>query len=87
MKYVRKLNPTEAERAYVYVDATHRNLFPAAGRSFKIKIDEHEINVKIDKFSRIYITRKVKGILNIKENSVLVFVKTPAGTYSLSLQK
>lgn len=87
MEYVRKLNPTEMDRHYVYIDATHRNLFPATGISFKIKIDEHEINAKVDKFSRIYISKRVKGILKIKENSVLVFRKQPNGTYLLSSQK
>jgi hypothetical protein len=81
--YVRRLNPTEVDRHYIFIDVDHRKMFPPPGKRFKIRVNAHEIEAKVDKFYRVHISMKVKGTLNIKENNVVIFTKNPDGTYSL----
>lgn len=86
-EYVKKLSPAEVERHYVLIRVNHRRMFPPSDKRFIIKVGTREIDAKVDKFNRIYINIKVKDVLNIRENNVVIFTKNPDGTYSLVARK
>jgi len=83
-KYTKKLESAAIASRLITIDRQHKHMFPPPGQRFTLKVDDAETSAKIDKQSRLYLSKKILETLKIVPKDILIFTKLENGTFSVS---
>jgi len=69
------------------IDKGHRDMFPPAGETFTVVIDNLKFEVTIDSFNRIWLEELWKRLPRFKEGHTIVFSKNPDGSLNVTIEE
>lgn len=87
MDYKRKLTPSEAERHFVYVDKSHKQMFPSSGKEFTLKVGKEKVKVKMDSKGRIWAALFWVHLPSFKREDIIVISKISDGLFKIEVEK
>jgi len=85
--YKRKLSYWEANSHLIPIDKGHRDMFPPAGETFTVVIDEEKFEATINSFNRIWLEELWKRLPHFREGDTIVFSKNPDGSFNVTIEE
>jgi len=85
--YKRKLSYSETNRHFIHIDKRHRDMFPPAGETFMVVIDNEKFEATIDSFNRIWLDELWKRLPHFREGDTIVFSKNPSGSFNVTIEE
>jgi hypothetical protein len=87
LDYKRKLTSSEAERHFIYVDKSHRGMFPPPGKQFTLEVGKEKVKVKIDSKGRIWAALFWDCLPSFKKEDMIVISKISDRLFKIELEK
>lgn len=81
-----KLSPTEAKRHFIRVRKKYRDMFPPAGETFVVVIDNEKFEVTVGSLNRIWAAIFWDKLPHFREGDTIVFSKNPDGSFNVSIE-
>jgi len=86
--FKKKVTRSEVDRHCIRISKEGRGFFPNASEPFQVMVSDKKVDVIIDKYNRIRILYRdwnfLEDILNLKDQSIIVFSRDPDGTIRIS---
>ena len=84
--YKRRLNRTEAERFFIYIEKSYWNKFPLSQGTLRIRFGKQEFEAIIDKQGRLFLG-KFRDYISLQQGCKVIVYKNPDGTYTLEMER
>jgi len=85
--YRRKLRYSEAKRHYIRIEKKYRDMFPPAGETFIVVIDNQKFEVAVGSLNRIWAAIFWEKLPRFREGNMIVFSKNPDGSFNVTIEE
>ena len=82
MKYIRKINLTEAKRFFIKIDAEHFPMFPGIKEEFTLVVKKKKFEVNIDRQRRLW-AFKFRSLVDFSHDSIFEITKDEENIFYL----
>jgi hypothetical protein len=86
MVYKRRLRQSEAERYFIYVEASSRDMFPKQHVRFNLMFKGKPFDVEIDDSWRIWVNYLWDKLPSFKECDIIIFEQNKDGSFNISVE-
>jgi hypothetical protein len=86
MKYERTLKPSEAERYFIYIEASGRSIFPKQHEKFEVIVKGESFNVEIDSCWRIWANYFWSLLPSFKTGDLVILEKNKDDSFNVSVE-
>lgn len=83
--YRRKLNPTEAERYFVYIERDYWDKLSVTQGTLRIRFGKQEFEAIVDKQGRLFLG-KFRDYINLRRGCIVTFYRNPDGIFTLEVK-